>query len=155
MKDSMLEWLLKNSLISPIQYSFLLGRSTISRLITSLSGWISAHHQRIQTDAAYIEYAKAFDVVCSIKLLQKLQAYGVCCSLLKWIRCFLIDRCFMMRTNRRFIFQSRYIISAVPQGSVLGPLLFILYINDVSDNLSSVCKLLADGLKIYRPLHEW
>uniref|UniRef100_A0A0M3IPT2 Reverse transcriptase domain-containing protein n=1 Tax=Ascaris lumbricoides TaxID=6252 RepID=A0A0M3IPT2_ASCLU len=72
---------------------------------------------------------------------------------LKWLRCFLVNLCFTVKVAGSSSGR-RHIISAIPQGSVLGPLLFILCINDVSDKISSVCKLFADDLKIYRPLHD-
>ena len=73
----------------------------------------------------YVDYAKAFDVVCHSKLLLKLSAYGISGDLIEWIRCFLSGRTQCTRVNQSY---SSYtsIVSGVIQGSVLGPLLFLI-----------------------------
>jgi len=101
--------------------------------------------------AAYIDYAKAFDSVFSHeKLCCKLQAYGLRGNLLAWLRNFLTGR--MQRTKVGHSLSSSVpVVSGVIQGSCLGPLLFVLYINDVVAlfDQSCNCKLYADDLKLY------
>jgi len=99
----------------------------------------------------YTDFAKAFDVVSVPKLLYKLENYGIQGLLLACIKSFLINRFQCVRVNSN-LFTSLPVISGVPQGSVLGPLLFWLYINDVSNVLASdvfKAKLFADDLKCY------
>lgn len=153
-KKSILKHMLGKNLINPGQFGFLPGRSTLSQLISCVSDWVSSVNEKIQTEVVYIDYAKAFDVVCHSKLLLKLEkGYGITGSLLKWIRAFICGRTFKVKIGASFS-ECYEICSGVPQGSVLGPLLFLIYVNDVSDKLSSACKLFADDLKIYRPLHD-
>ena len=100
--------------------------------------------------AAYIDFAKAFDSVNHQKLLHKLQGYGISGNLMNWIKDFLFER--LQCTNvGGVVSQYKYIISGVIQGSCLGPLLFVIYINDIVTLFRQycVCKLYADDLKLY------
>jgi len=100
--------------------------------------------------AAYIDYSKAFDVVCHNKLLHKLAAYGIAGNLLSWIGNFLWGRSQVTRISRSYS-DIVYWSSGVVQGSCIGPWLFLIYVNDVTDALSDscMCKLYADDLKLY------
>ena len=69
-------------------------RSTISQLPLSLNDWVLSFNDDVQTDVVYVDFAKAFDMVCQSELLVKLQAYGIVGCLLKWFRSFLIGRKF-------------------------------------------------------------
>lgn len=102
---------------------------------------------------AYIDYAKAFDTVCHDKLLAKLSSFGIEGNLLKYITSFLNCRTQQTRVGNA-LSDIAQLFSGVVQGSVLGPLLFLLFINDVTNIFSedSVCKLYADDLKIYTEL---
>ena len=89
-------------------------------------------------------------VVCHSKLLCKLSAYGISGDLLEWISTFLHCRSQCTRINNSYS-NFVHLQSGIVQGSVLGPLLFVLYTNDVTDifDNSSVCKLYADDVKLY------
>ena len=152
-KDDILSHLTVNSLITSSQYGFLPGKSTLSQLISSVSDWVSSVNENEQTEVIYVDYAKAFDTVCHQKLLLKLKSYGMCGEVWKWLNSFLSSREFQVKVGE-FFSNSREITSGDPQGSILGPLLFLIYINDVSDNLSSACRLYSDDLKIYRTLRD-
>jgi len=103
----------------------------------------------------YVDYAKAFDVASHIELFLKLSAYGIKGDLIEWIPSFLSERTQCTHVNYEC---SNYagIVSGVIQGSVLGPLLFLLYINDVTDIFRSGCtgKLYADDIKLYSILYN-
>ena len=148
--DHLLEFLLEHKLISKNQHGFLSKRSTCTQLIESLQDWVMALKSKIPLDIAYIDFRKAFETVSHPKLLHKLSSYGIKFELLAWIREFLENRsqCVMVDGHcSNFI----AVKSGVVQGSVIGPLLFILYINDIMDLIDapSVCKLYADDLKLY------
>src|SRR6266536_4856863 len=99
---------------------------------------------------AYVDFAKAFDSVSHPKLIAKLSNLGIAGSLLKWIGQFLAGRlqCTVVGHARS---EMLHMISGVPQGSVLGPLLFLVFINDVVDVFPPLVKvkLFADDIKLY------
>jgi hypothetical protein len=101
-------------------------------------------------DILYVDFKKAFDSVVHSKLICKLKAYGITGNLLIWIENFLYNRFQAVRVGSH-ISQFRQVISGVPEGSVLGPLLFLIYINDLVDVFGSnlTVKLFADDVKIY------
>ena len=108
--------------------------------------WTQTAENRLGVDVLYIDLAKAFDSVCHAKLSH----YGFNGNILKWLEAFLTDRTQAVRIGSA---TSAFlpVISGVPQGSVLGPLLFILYVNDVTDVVPQniKIKLFADDIKLY------
>ena len=147
----LLAYLLKYGLITKEQHGFIQRRSVCSNLLESLYDWTVNLESRLITDVVYIDFRKAFDSVSHEKLLQKLQAYGIGGSLLGWISSFLSRRTQSVKISDVFSSVSS-ISSGVPQGSVLGPVLFLLYVNDIVDifsDLSVSCKLYADDVKLY------
>jgi len=149
-KDVILAYLLSKGLISGHQHGFLARRSTGTQLIECLNDWTLNIENKQSLDVIYIDFAKAFDSVVHSKLISKLMSYGICGNLLHWIENFLTDR-YQCVSIDGFISSSCRVISGVPQGSVLGPILFIIYINDVCDIIvgSTACKLYADDIKLY------
>ena len=102
-------------------------------------------------DVIYLDFQKAFDKVPHQRLLSKLKAYGIRSKMFDWIKNFLSGR------KQRVAVRGSYsnwtdVISGVPQGSVLGPTLFIIYVNDLPDYVQSFLGLFADDTKIYRPI---
>ena len=98
-----------------------------------------------------MDFSKAFDKVCHRKLILKLEHYGVRNDLLRWITDFLTDRtqCVVVRGTSSPLSSVK---SGVPQGSVLGPLLFLIYINDMPLTVESLLALFADDSFLYRAI---
>ncbi len=106
-----------------------------------------------QIDAILLDFSKAFDKVAHKRLLYKLDHYGVRGNTLNWIRSFLSGRTqkVVCEGHRS---ESADVISGVPQGTVLGPLLFLLYLNDIASTVQSTPRLFADDCLLYRQINS-
>ena len=102
-----------------------------------------------QVDVAVMDFSKAFDVVPHQRLLNKLNFYGIRGNALKWIEAFLTGRTQQVVVDGEMS-DIAPVTSGVPQGSVLGPILFLTFINDMPETVSSRCRLFADDSIIYR-----
>ena len=143
-------YLQTNKLISEHQYGFVRKRSCMIQLLLTLNDWYQAFEEGKFIDCIYVDFCKAFDSVSFPKLLIKLKSFGIEGKLLSWIDSFLHQR--TQRVLVDGVLSAPYeVLSGVPQGSILGPLLFNLYVNDIPSFLpNDVCiKLYADDLKIY------
>lgn len=150
----LINYLQQHHLITKQQHGFLTKRSTSTNLIESLNDWTLNIEKRNHQSVAYIDFAKAFDSVCHKKLLIKLANYGICGSLLDWIYSFLSDRSCQTKIGNH-LSSVLPIISGVVQGSCLGPVLFIIFINDITDLFpdGTCVKLFADDVKLYSKVH--
>ena len=101
-----------------------------------------------QTGLILLDFSKAFDKVNHLKLLYKLSCFGVKGNTLNWIQSFLIGRTQTVVLDGESS-EDVKVTSGVPQGSVLGPLLFLLYINDLPENIQSQVRLFADDIAVY------
>ena len=146
----MLSFLRKHNVISQQQHGFLSRRSTVTNLIETLNDWTIALKHRHLTTSVFVDYSKAFDVVSHSKLLYKLSNMGISGDLLAWISYFLTDRSQVTRVGHS-VSEQLGLHSGVIQGSCLGPILFVLYINDVTSLFGNnvQCKLYADDVKLY------
>ena len=153
LSTQILDYLLSHNLITKHQHGFIKQHSTTTNLMESLHDWSVSLSNHRSTDVAYIDFQRAFDSISHPKLIHKLSSYGISGNLLCWIKAFLTNRKQMVRINSTFS-SICDVISGVPQGSVLGPMLFIIFINDITDNLdqSTTAKLFADDIKLYSEL---
>ena len=137
-----------HQVLSDAQFGFRKKRSTTSLLLSAINDWASNLNSRLSTHCVLLDFAKAFDSVPHQRLLLKLKAYGINGSMLKWFCSFLTTR------RQRVVINGcssdwSPVLSGVPQGSILGPLLFILYINDLPSAVSCTLKIFADDVAMY------
>ena len=133
----------KNNILINEQYGFRNKLSLITQLINTTTDWAIVLNNKSQTDIIFLDVSKAFDKISHRYLLSKLHYYGIRNHTLSWIGTFLSDR-----TQTRVVngVHSSYVevTSGVPQGSVLGPMLFLLYINDINNAITSQIRPFAD-----------
>ena len=140
--------------INPAQFGFLQHHSTLHQLLT-LTKYISdSFRNNGQTDVIYLDFKKAFDSVAHNELLAKLWSFGITGTNWKWFQTYLTSRrqCVHFNTITSELLS---VLSGVPQGSVLGPILFLIFVNDLPDSiLSSQVTLFADDTKCFKSVHS-
>ena len=141
--------------LSVRQWGFLPGRCTASALLSVTHDWLQQLELGIDTCVIFFDLRKAFDSVSHSLLLQRLEEIGINEYLVQWIHSYLSSRSQSVVVGGE---ESPVlpVISGVPQGSVLGPLLFIIFINEIAYQISfgSSISLFADDIALYRPIHS-
>lgn len=139
------------SILSKLQHGFRSGHSCVSQLLITVQDFIFAYDRRRQIDVAVLDFSKAFDMVPHRRLLGKLRHYGINGPTHQWISEFLTGRTQCVVADGAYSDWSA-VDSGVPQGTVLGPLLFLLYINDLPNCVQSQVRLFADDCLLYRTI---
>ena len=145
---------LKNEdILSKQQYGFVSGRSTLLQLLRVLDKWTESLDTGKEVDVVFLDFQKAFDSVPHNRLLDKLAHYGIKGTALEWISSFLIGRSQQVKIHNATS-QREVVRSGVPQGSVLGPALFVIFINSLPDVVtpSTQIFLFADDAKMFRQI---
>ena len=147
--DFIIKHLRKNKLLSKSQYGFISKRSASLQLLTVLEIWCNILDESGILDDINMDFQKAFDQVAHKRLLGKIESHGIIGDVLLWIKEFLNNRKQKVNINGS---SSEWcnVLSGVPQGSVLAALLFVIFINDLPEEIKSHIFMFADDLKFFR-----
>ena len=137
----------KYNILYDLQHGFRSQRSCETQLLGFIDDITKNLLGKKQTDTLIMDFSKAFDKVSHNRLIYKLDRYGIRGNTQNWIKSFLQDRTQSVVVNGTRS-EEVAVTSGVPQGSVLGPCLFLLYINDIADNINSDIRLFADDTMI-------
>ena len=143
----------KHNLLTDCQHGFRRRRSCETQLLTLADELIKGLDKDRQLDLAILDFSKAFDRVPHEHLLKKLDHYGIRGKTLDWIRAFLTNRTQKV-TVEGVVSESIHVKSGVPQGSVLGPILFLVFINDLHASVQPSLRLFADDCVVYSEIRS-
>ena len=139
--------------LSDHQFGFMKNRSSLSQLLLYFSDIFNSVENKRCADVIYMDFSKAFDSVPHQELLLKLWRLGITGPLWKWFKSYLLGRHHFVSIDQQFSSSSLPVLSGVPQGSILGPLLFIVYVNDITIPIChSSVYLFADDTKLIKSI---
>ena len=142
-----------NNILKENQHGFRANHSCVTQLLTLTEDISYALDHRKQVDVILLDFAKAFDTVPHQRLLTKLHFYGIQNDTYNWIKAWLSNRTQQILLDG-ITSSSVAVTSGVPQGTVLGPLMFLLYINDITTNIKSPLRIFADDCLLYRVINS-
>lgn len=149
-RNHLVKFLDTNDKFNLNQHGFRIGRSCLSQLLTHYDKIISILEKGLNVDTIYLDFAKAFDKVDHSLVLKKLSMLGIRGKILQWIESFLTNRTQRVMVNG-FLSEPAPVISGVPQGSVIGPLLFLILIGDIDNDIAtSFLSSFADDTRLSR-----
>ena len=151
--EAVLDHLTKNNIKNMKQHGFTKFKSTVTNLLQAINIWLDALSHKIPVDVIYFDYSKAFDKVPHERLLHQLASFGITENIHSWIKDFLSLRTQKVNVNG-YESESVKVTSGVPQGSVLGPILFLLYVHDVPSIVKNFISLFADDTKLFSAMLE-
>ena len=147
-KQAIYTFLEERDIFTDSQHGFRKARSCVTQLIQVTEALSNSLDNGEDVDLIYLDFQKAFDKVPHLRLLNKLKGFGISGKIHNFITDFLTDRKQRVVVNGSPSTWSS-VKSGIPQGSILGPLLFILFINDLPDGMLNDCKMFADDTKLY------
>ena len=152
-RDKLVEYLESNNLLNCSQHGFRHGRSCLSELLAHYNDLLTNLNQGDDIDVIYLDFAKAFDKVDHRLLLKKTRSLGISGQFYKWIESFLSKRSQKVVVDGTQSYTT-IVLSGVPQGTVLGPILFLIYLNDINSSLKhgSTLRSFADDSRLFKPI---
>ena len=149
----MMKHLEKHKILTTLNHGFRSGYSCETQLLVTVNDLLQSFDKGKQIDIAILDFSKAFDTVPHDRLLHKIEQYGVRGQTHAWLTSFLTKR--KMRVALEGEFSDEVTVdSGVPQGTVLGPILFLCHINDLPDSVKSSVRLFADDCLLYREINS-
>ena len=142
-----------NNLMNPTQHGFRIGRSTISQLLTYYNDILNRLEEGNKVDSIYLDFSKAFDRVDHGVLIKKIESLNITGKILAWLEVFLTNRKQAVKVENH-ISQPVHVTSGVPQGSVLGPLLFIILMLDIDQTIfNAAMGSFADDTRVWTSIN--
>ena len=152
-KDALVEHLKSYELLNKTQHGFMKGKSCLTNLLCFLEVVTNAVDNGHPVDVIYLDFAKAFDKVPHQRLAAKVKAHGIGGSIVAWIEEWLANRKQTVVVNG-YTSDESTVFSGVPQGSVLGPVLFLIFVNDIDHGVTGHLLKFADDAKLFMALRD-
>ena len=152
MRKFLVHWLEANNLLSKHQHGFRKSKSCVTQLLAHIDSILNMLMEGANADVIYLDFAKAFDKVSHKILLKKLENLGIGGKILTWLKSFLSNRFQSVSVEGKLSF-IHLVLSGVPQGTVLGPLLFIIFIDDIYESVKySLARSFADDTRLTKAI---